>query len=150
MLEVKNFASKQTSKLKYFFFLFVTTKISWNQIWFNIFIFSPLDEERRTEHEAEFYDGDKDQDGDTMPLPPISKTNGVSSSGGGDRAGGATSLLTEKTDGNHASGGGNGSGSNEGAGGGGGAINERKWYELKVVLRKVFWADLLYFQIRKK
>ena len=60
-----------------------------------------------------------------MPLPPISKTNGVSSLGGGDRAGGATSLLTEKTDGNHASGGGNGSGSNEGAGGGG-AINERK------------------------
>merc|ERR1711994_1201801 len=74
-----------------------------------------IDEERRTEHDAEFYDGDKDQDGDTMPLPPISKTNGVSSSGGGDRAGGASSILTEKTDGNHASGGGNGSGSNEGA-----------------------------------
>ena len=38
-----------------------------------------IDEERRpAEHDGEFYDGDRDQDGDTMPLPPISKSNGTS------------------------------------------------------------------------
>ena len=67
-----------------------------------------IDEERRpAEHEGEFYDGDRDQDGDTMPLPPISKTNGVSSGGA------ATSIAPSTTDGNA----GNGSGSNEGSGG---------------------------------
>ena len=34
------------------------------------------DERRPAEHEAEFFDGDRDQDGDTMPLPPISRNNG--------------------------------------------------------------------------
>ena len=72
----------------------------------------------RTEHEAEFYDGDRDQDGDTMPLPSISsKSNGISSGDRG-RDGGATSTLTEKTDGNTGSGGNGSSGSNEDRGGG--------------------------------
>ena len=29
-------------------------------------------------YDGEFYDGDRDQDGDTMPLPPISRSNGPS------------------------------------------------------------------------
>merc|ERR1719410_2917860 len=46
-------------------------------------------EERRTaEHDAEFYDGDRDQDGDTMPLPlSISRNNGGGSSGGSSNPG---------------------------------------------------------------
>ena len=35
-----------------------------------------IDEERRTaDHESEFYDGDKDQDGDTMPPNQLSSNN---------------------------------------------------------------------------
>lgn len=38
-----------------------------------------VEEERRAaEHDSEFYDGDRDQDGDTMPLPPLSSRNGAS------------------------------------------------------------------------
>ena len=33
-----------------------------------------IEEERRgADHDSEFYDGDRDQDGDTMPLPPVSR-----------------------------------------------------------------------------
>ena len=53
-----------------------------------------------------------------MPLPSISsKSNGISSGDRG-RDGGATSILTEKTDGNTGSGGNGSSGSNEDRGGG--------------------------------
>ncbi len=38
-----------------------------------------IEEERRAaEHDSEFYDGDRDQDGDTMPLPPTSSNNAAS------------------------------------------------------------------------
>ena len=43
-----------------------------------------IDEERRAaEHDSEFYDGDRDQDGDTMPLPPIVRNNGNGNNGNG-------------------------------------------------------------------
>ena len=43
-----------------------------------------IEEERRAaEHDSEFYDVDRDQDGDTMPLPPIVRTNGGNGNGNG-------------------------------------------------------------------
>jgi len=47
-----------------------------------------IEEERRgADHDSEFYDGDRDQDGDTMPLPPVSRSNG-GNSGGSNSIGG--------------------------------------------------------------
>merc|ERR1719232_575746 len=47
-----------------------------------------VEEERRgADHDSEFYDGDRDQDGDTMPLPPVSRSNG-GNSGGSNSIGG--------------------------------------------------------------
>jgi len=46
-----------------------------------------IEEERRgAEHDSEFYDGDRDQDGDTMPLP----INNGGSSGGSNNPGGTS------------------------------------------------------------
>ena len=57
-----------------------------------------IDEERRTaDHESEFYDGDKDQDGDTMPPNQLSSNsikNDPSSSSSSNNTAASTSNET--------------------------------------------------------
>ena len=50
-----------------------------------------IEEERRgADHDSEFYDGDRDQDGDSMPLPSstVSRNNGGNSGGSNNPPGG--------------------------------------------------------------